>query len=286
MIYGGKSIKSVYGIKKLEFKENKSELQILEEMKLFENAVFSVLVEAAKEGPQNIVIGPLSTNEGVYSFEQNEMMYMYLVRALLRFVGETDGPYPILMPYNWVQIRAAVDRLISVVFTNYYEGVEEGLPPVNCFTPNENFQLPYLHFDREMLFGSTYRYEFSGKTTKILSEKEARKYIVTVQSDGKFYDVDMNLLEETGKYVFKSNGCIYWKKEEPQYISHVGLTRGKKILSGGWMKFVHGKITCVSRATGHYRANEENVDIVVKYLQRRSIDMTNVKIGGPNSQCR
>lgn len=249
----------------------------LERGEEFLNDLIKAFESASVKGIEVLILPPIMTIEDNKIYKDwNESAYSILVKALVEHIGSSPTKTQFLL-YRWVELRRPVETLISKIYWPYFVGAEEGLPDLNCWLPEEKEQdLHFLHFEAERWLRNEPR-EFDRYTLSLMSEEKARNFVIIPDHDLLVHRRDRKPVTGYGKYVLKSNGCLYFRdmmeavQTEGQDYTHVSLNKGKKILAGGWMLLKDGEVKCVNRITGHYRADLDHFSYFLSYLEKRNI---------------
>jgi hypothetical protein len=100
-------------------------------------------------------------------------------------------------------------------------------------------------------------------------ENQAREFVLQRQGDI-LVDKDGKPAKGCGKYVYRKNGCIYYKQYTSANLAsglaHTQIGQGMPILAGGWISFKEGKIDCLTFYTGHYGASAIHLQQLTNYL--------------------
>lgn len=214
-----------------------------------------------------LILPPLGTNERDKNLHiQNIKTYDYLVHFVQKFLEEFKESKIALA--DWVEIVPIVEQLMNFIYQPYYIGREEGLAEVSCWTSSQDALKNYQFLDFKTRWSSDYQTDFRNGS---LSEENARDTIVDLNEGVfQFMTHPNNKPDGYGKYVFKENGCIYWKSITP-FFNHTLLSKGRRILTGGWMLFDKGKLLCFDRGSGHYRTTKESFNYIIDYFKSKKL---------------
>ncbi len=110
------------------------------------------------------------------------------------------------------------------------------------------------------------------------NEDNLKKLHVTSVSDGILYDVEGNILSNSNSiYVVDRKGRLYISDSSGPTgaIHHSYFLKkegyGKPIASGGHIVVENGKIKGISNSSGHYKPNQDQLVLVVKYLDSMGV---------------
>ena len=228
-----------------------------------------------KSTAQFLILPPVMSYEGGKKtwFLWNEFTYTSLVKSLIAYINRFKRTNIAL--YDWVELREEAERLISHTYIPYYIGHEEGLEDLSCWKDPEEkgAEHTYLFFDSTRgWYTKGYQGEFSNHLFKQYSEDELRKNIITVEDGKVFFKNSSEPLDGNGKYVVKENGCVYWKSSAMGRFNHTSLTKGRRVLAAGWMKFKDNSLACINANTGHYKTSSKQFQYLLDYFKKRGLE--------------
>lgn len=126
---------------------------------------------------------------------------------------------------------------------------------------------------------------------RYFSKEERKKYLVTIQSDGKFVDTsgrgvsteDSRTESSNGKgraiFVMSENLELFMHtKQEEGKIHHSSLIAGEPAAAAGEMVIWGGYLRVISDRSGHYSPHPEQMLALLKYLKDKGVDLTNVTV--------
>lgn len=122
---------------------------------------------------------------------------------------------------------------------------------------------------------------------KYLDESELREHRVVIK-DGKLYDAAGDQpLTGSGQgwrkpiFVMDETGAFYWSQTAPVgRFHHSSFRSGEEVASAGEMEIAAGRITAMSRFSGHYRPTAEIFAQAMAQLEARGVDTSGIEIRG------
>lgn len=267
----------VYLIKSIDLSNSRKIINDLSE------DLSTIFQQLLSEEIKQVILPPILKTPPLLEYQSlQDLIYKNLVLSIITFIANNPNKLKFVL-YDWIELNQYANQLIySIHATDYYIGVEEQLDKLNCWRNYREsiFNLNYLDFDSLTFSENYYAYWHEWENFDHYSEKHAREHIVNFKNHSAYFQG--KLAEGYGKFVLKENGCVYWRQfgENIPYITHAFLTKGKRILAGGWIQFHQGKITCLNRSTGHYRTDEEHLQYFIGYLKNRDVMTSNTRILG------
>jgi len=113
---------------------------------------------------------------------------------------------------------------------------------------------------------------------------------VTVKG-GKLYDASGNLLDTSranslhagpgvAVYVMDKDGKMYVSNRHAKDFKHSSFLSGQPVAAAGEVEVKQGEVKYISRASGHYKPEEEHHDQFVNELNSQGVDTSNTTMEG------